>query len=90
MPKRVFWTALAFLGISLVNGLVDFHREFANNPFHQELENPEARLGDEGLIEFLRNLFCERKREAMSSESVSSFCSKSGLFSPNFFRMTQA
>ena len=82
MPKIVFWTALAFLGISLVNGLVDFHREFLDDPFNQELENPEARPGDEGLIEFMRNLFSERKREAMTSESVSSFLRKLG--STNF------
>ena len=41
MPKIVlFWTALAFLGISLVNGNVDFHREFVDDPFHQEFETP--------------------------------------------------
>ena len=62
---------MAFLGISLVNGLMDFHREFVDDQFNQELENPEARLGDDGLI--------ERKREAMTSESVSSFLSKIGF-----------
>ena len=69
MSKIVlFWTALAFLGVSLVNGNVDFHREFVDDPFHQEFETP-PRFGDEGirangLISFLKNLISERKREA--------------------------